>query len=104
MPQNRISKGAAFLLCVTNTYNDANMVTAMGTEVDGTAVTGFEYTYRTDGNQTQKLDTLLGKTATYTYDGIGQLIHEGYTDADGEIYYSRNYFYDLNGNAILKLT
>ena len=41
MPQNRISKGAAFLLCVTTAYNDANMVTAMGTEVDGTAVTGF---------------------------------------------------------------
>ena len=97
MPQNRISKGAAFLLCVVesasdvptnqtsrfvrSTYNKANqLIESYNSENDTTTT----YTYDVLGNM------LTDGSKTYTYNIRGQQA----TFTDGETSSSYTYYYD----------
>ncbi len=41
------------------------MVVSMGTTVDGTVVTDFDYLYNRNGNQRQKTDNVIGTVTKY---------------------------------------
>ena len=69
----------------TYTYNDAGLVLSTGED--------FELEYSLDGNQTKRTYD-NGKTVTYSYDGIGQLISE----QNGND--TTSYSYDSRGNRI----
>ena len=74
-------------------YNKAGLLTALG----NSSGADYSYSYRLDGNRTEKTDSLNGDTA-YTYDGLGQLKSETQTK-DG-INTSTSYEYDSRGNRI----
>jgi len=78
----------------TYTYNKANWATSVKNAVSNVTKTNFVYTYRLDGNQISKTETVTGEAVAYTYNPLGQLICEAYD------YGSVTYSYDEAGNRL----
>ena len=84
----------------TYLYNAANLVVSMGlfNESDKARLEYLEYSYRPDGNITNKSELYNGykTTTSYGYDAAGRLTYESFKDGDGETSFSYNY--DTAGN------
>jgi YD repeat-containing protein len=85
-------------------YNIAHKLVNLENKKETSILSQYQYEYYMDGNQSRKLDTAIGKSSDYIYDGLGRLLSETENQGTDTISKAQYTYDDYNNRKTMEST